>query len=50
MKISKSSNTILGILKSLKALINKTYSGNSGYYLLKVPATKTLLIALNPQS
>ena len=50
-KISKSSITILGVLKSLNALISKDYSGISGSALLKPPATtKTDLIALNPQS
>lgn len=50
-KMSMSSNTILGMLKSLKALINKAASDNSGSALLNPPATtSTDLMALIPQS
>jgi len=50
-KTSESYAVILGILKSLNALIRIAYSEISGSERLKLPATtKTDLMALRPQS
>jgi hypothetical protein len=51
MKILRSSATIFGVLKSLRALMSRFYSGRFGSALLKAPATtNTDLIARRPQS